>query len=200
MRVPKKEPWPATGRAREFEGIFSACYSRVLGYAIRRTDDRSAAEDAVSETFLIAWRRLDVVPTEALPWLLGVARKVIANQRRAAGRRAPDGPIVPLEAVADVDPRAAVADLVADRQAFATAFATLSASDREVLTLVSWDGLSAREAATVLGCKPSTFHLRLHRARRRLLKELGAAGHSFGEQSPEPPAHFRAEAGDARCR
>jgi RNA polymerase sigma-70 factor (ECF subfamily) len=200
LTVPKKEPRPATGRAREFETIFSACYPRVLGYAIRRTDDRTAAEDAVSETFLIAWRRLDVVPTEALPWLLGVARKVIANQRRAAGRRAPNGPLVPLEAVADVDPRAAVADLVADRQAFATAFAALSPADREVLALVSWDGLSAREAATVLGCKPSTFHLRLHRARRRLLKELGAAGHSFGEHSAGPTAHFRAEASDARCR
>ena len=170
----------------------------MLGYAIRRTDDRTAAEDAVSETFLVAWRRLDVVPTEALPWLLGVARKVIANQRRAAGRRTPDGPLVPLEAVADVDPRAAVADLVADREAFATAFAALSPADREVLALVSWDGLSAREAAAVLDCKPSTFHLRLHRARRRLLKELEARGHSFGERAAGPVPRRVADATEAR--
>jgi RNA polymerase sigma-70 factor (ECF subfamily) len=166
----------------------------VLGYAIRRTDDRSAAEDAVSETFLIAWRRLDAVPAEALPWLLGVARKVLANQRRAAGRRAPDGPLVPLEAVADLDPGAAVSDLVADRQAFAAAFAGLSAGDREVLALVSWDGLSAQEAAAVLDCKPATFYLRLHRARRRLLKELALAGHSFGESAAGPTKRTRADA------
>jgi len=158
----------------------------VLGYAIRRTDDRAAAEEAVSETFLIAWRRLDAVPADALPWLLGVARKVLANQRRAARRRAPDGPLVPLEAVADPVPGAAVADVVADREAFAAAFASLSASDREALALVNWDGLSPREAATVLDCTPATFYLRLHRARRRLLKELEARGHSFGERVAGP--------------
>lgn len=200
MSVSENEVRPPTGRARQFEGIFRACYSRVLGYAIRRTDDRTAAEDAVSETFLIAWRRLDVVPGEPLPWLLGVARKVLANQRRAAGRRAPDGPLVPLEAVADRDPGAVVADLVADRQAFATAFAALSAADREVLALVSWDGLSAPEAAAVLECKPATFHLRLHRARRRLLKELAASGHSFGERTTESAKHPRADATEPRCQ
>jgi RNA polymerase sigma-70 factor (ECF subfamily) len=197
--VSEIEPRPSTVRTRQFEGIFSACYPRVLGYAIRRTDDRAAAEDAVSETFLIAWRRLDVVPAEALPWLLGVAKKVLANQRRAAGRRAPDGPILPLEAVADPDPGAAVADLVADREAFATAFASLSPGDREVLALVSWDGLAPREAATVVGCAPATFYLRLHRARRRLLKELEIRGHSFGERAAGTLTTTRPDATEARC-
>lgn len=169
----------------------------MLGYAIRRTDDRAAAEEAVSETFLIAWRRQDAMPADALPWLLGVARKVLANQRRAAGRRAPDGPLVPLEAVADPDPRA-VADVVADREAFAAAFASLSPGDREVLALVNWDGLSPREAATVLDCTPATFYLRLHRARRRLLKELEARGHSFGERAAGPVPGRVADATEAR--
>lgn len=156
----------------------------MLGYAIRRTKDRAAAEDAVSETFLVAWRRLDDVPEDPLPWLLGTARKVLANQRRAAGRRTPDGPMVPLEAVGDpADPSAGVADRVADREAFAAAFAALSDSDREVLALISWDGLAPREAATVTGCSAATFSLRLHRARRRLLIELAARGHSFGERA-----------------
>jgi RNA polymerase sigma-70 factor (ECF subfamily) len=186
-----------TGRARQFEGIFSDCYSRVLGYAIRRTGDRAAAEEAVSETFLIAWRRFDSMPADALPWLLGVARKVLANQRRAAGRRAPDGPLVPLEAVADPDPRG-VADLVADRQAFVAAFASLGPGDREALALVNWDGLSPGEAAAVLECTPATFYLRLHRARRRLLKELEARGHSFGERAAESVARRVADPTEAR--
>jgi RNA polymerase sigma-70 factor, ECF subfamily len=180
--VSDKEPRPPTGRAGQFEKTFSACYSRVLGYAIRRTPDRAAAEEAVSETFLVAWRRFDDMPADALPWLLGVARKVIANQRRSAQRRTPDGPLVPLDAVADPDRRAPIPDLVADREAFAAAFAALSPGDREVLTLINWDGLSPREAATVLELNPATFYLRLHRARKRLLKELEARGHSFGER------------------
>jgi RNA polymerase sigma factor (sigma-70 family) len=196
--VEEKEPRSQAGRARQFEGIFGACYSRVLGFAIRRSDDRATAEEAVSETFLVAWRRLDAVPDEPLPWLLGVARKVIANQRRAAGRRTPDGPLVPLEAVADPAPGAGIADLVADREAFAEAFAALSPADREVLALVNWDGLSPKEAATVLGCTPATFYLRLHRARKRLLKELEARGHSFVERAAGPVTRPRADATEAR--
>lgn len=157
----------------------------MLGYAIRRTrGDRAAAEDAVSETFLIAWRRLDDVPPEPLPWLLGTARKVLANQRRAAARRSPDGPSIPLEAVADPAPGASIDDRVADRQAFAEAFAALGPADREVLTLVSWDGLAPREAAVVVGTSAAVFSLRLHRARRRLMKELAARGHSFADPAP----------------
>jgi RNA polymerase sigma-70 factor, ECF subfamily len=170
----------------------------VLGFAIRRSDDRATAEEAVSETFLVAWRRLDVVPDEPLPWLLGVARKVIANQRRAAGRRTADGPLVPLEAVADPAPGAGIADLVADREAFAEAFAALSPADREVLALVNWDGLSPKEAAAVLGCTPGTFYLRLHRARRRLLKELETRGHSFVERATGPVTRPRTDATEAR--
>jgi RNA polymerase sigma factor (sigma-70 family) len=170
----------------------------VLGYAIRRTSDRAGAEDVVSETFLVVWRRLDDVPKgDELPWVLGVARKVLANQRRAAGRRAPDGPLVPLEAVADPDPRTAVADRVADRDAFAAAFAALSPSDREVLALVSWDGLAPREAAAVLGCSSATFSLRLHRARKRLLKELEAGGHSFSERTARTLGENRSDATEA---
>jgi len=138
------------------------------------------------------------VPADALPWVLGVARKVLANQRRAAGRRTPDGPRVPLDAVADPDPRTAVPDLVADRQAFAAAFAALGPGDREALALVNWDGLSPREAAAVLDCAPATFYLRLHRARRRLLKELEKRGHSFGERAVGPVAPPVADPTEAR--
>jgi RNA polymerase sigma-70 factor, ECF subfamily len=169
----------------------------VLGYAIRRTDDRSTAEDAVSETFLVAWRRLEDVPDEPLPWLLGVARRVVANQRRAAGRRAPEGPLIPLEAVPDPDPGAAVADRVADREAFAAAFDSLSPGDREVLALVSWDGLAPREAAEVLDTSAAAFSLRLHRARKRLLKELEKRGHSFGERSVRKVGDPRPDANEA---
>ncbi len=191
------ESLPPASRARQFEAIFNVCYSRVLGYAIRRTEDRATAEDAVSETFLIAWRRLDAVPPDPLPWLLGTARKVLANQRRAAGRRAPDGPLIPLEAVPDPASGASLPDLVGDREAFVTAFAALNPADRELLTLVSWDGLAPREGAAVLGISAAAFSLRLHRARRRLMKELAARGHSLAKRDPKR-AESREGSKDAR--
>jgi RNA polymerase sigma-70 factor (ECF subfamily) len=41
--------------------------------------------EGLAETFLVAWRRLDDVPDDPLPWLYRVARRVLANQRRSAG-------------------------------------------------------------------------------------------------------------------
>lgn len=172
-----------------FEAIFRATHPRVLAYALRRAPNTGSAEEVVSETFLIAWRRFDAMPEDPLPWLLGVARKVLANQRRATSRRFPDGPLASLDDVEAHDRSTPVDEQVADRHAFATAFAALSGRDREVLALVAWDGLKPRQAAAVMGCAPAVFSIRLHRARRRLLKELEASGHSLGQAGkPSPPS------------
>jgi DNA-directed RNA polymerase specialized sigma24 family protein len=74
-------------RDERFEGLFRENYASVRAYALRRAS-RDAAQDVVAETFLVAWRRLDDVPRDALPWLYAVARRVLANQRRSAHRSA----------------------------------------------------------------------------------------------------------------
>jgi RNA polymerase sigma-70 factor (ECF subfamily) len=173
-------------RRRRFEELFASNYPRVFSFALRRTRDRDLAEEIVAETFLIAWRRLEDLPSEPLPWLLGTVRRVLANHTRYVKRRSRHGAAVPLEFVEVGDPSASPADQVSDRQAFAAAFAAIRAKDREVLELVGWDGLSSREGAEVLGCTTTAFSLRLHRARRRLLKEMAAHGHSLGEEGEEP--------------
>lgn len=167
-------------RAERFAALFRAHYARVLSYAARRVDDRAGAEDAVAETFMIAWRRYEELPSDPLPWLLGTTRKVLANQRRAAKRRAA-GPLVSIDQVEAPAAETAVAERVADRFALAAAFSALSERDREALALIAWDGLAVHEAAAVVGCAPARFSVRLHRARRRLLKELEAHGHSWSE-------------------
>jgi hypothetical protein len=73
-------------RRGAFEELFSAHYWAVRGYVLRRGPSASA-EDVVAETFLIAWRRLDSLGDDPLPWLFGVARRVMANQQRAEHRR-----------------------------------------------------------------------------------------------------------------
>lgn len=186
MRDAQVRP-PGDPRTVRFESIFNAAYGRVLAYALRRTADRGAAEEVAAETFLVAWRRLEVVPEQPLPWLLGTARRVLANQRRSSRRRFPDGPHAPIDLVEAIDPGTSTAELVAEREAFANAFAALGARDREVLALVAWDGLQPREAARVMGCTAAAFSLRLFRARRRLLKELEAHGHSLGEAGSRSP-------------
>jgi RNA polymerase sigma-70 factor, ECF subfamily len=169
--------------ASRFEAMFHVTYPRVLAYVLRRTEDRSSAEEIASETFLVAWRRLDAVPEEPLPWLLGTARRVLANQRRAAKRRWPNGRHASLDLVDAPDLEPPPFERLAEREAFLSAFAALGERDREVLSLIAWDGLRVREAAEVMGCTAPAFSIRLHRARQRLLKELEASGHSLGETS-----------------
>ncbi len=160
------EPSPAV--TRRFEALYDDLADRVMAYALRHVG-ADAAEDVVAETFLVAWRRLADVPEPALPWLLVVARNVIAHRRRSGAREARlSEQVTRLAALAA--PAGGPEAAVADRDALLHAVARLSDADREALLLTAWDGLSAREAAAVLGCSSATFQVRLHRARRRLLK------------------------------
>jgi RNA polymerase sigma factor (sigma-70 family) len=146
-----------------FAQVFDAHFRTVSAYALRRTTP-AEAEDIVSETFLVAWRRLDELPEDPKAWLLGVARRVLANQRRAAGRR---------RALVDrVAGEPAHNDTAGSTPPVLQALARLSDGDREALLLVAWDGLSTAEGATAFGCSPTAFRARLHRARRRLRTEL----------------------------
>jgi RNA polymerase sigma factor (sigma-70 family) len=150
-------------RRTRFEQVFATNFRAVSAYARRRAAP-AEAEDAVAETFLVAWRRLEDVPEHAKPWLLGVARRVLANQRRAAGRRA---------ALSERVARDAEREPATDRRPpVLQALERLSEADREVLLLSAWDGLSAREVATALHCSRTAAKVRLHRARRRLRTEL----------------------------
>jgi RNA polymerase sigma-70 factor (ECF subfamily) len=146
------------GDGDRFERLFREHVGAVRAYAARR--DPAVAEDVVAETFLICWRRLDDVPQDELPWLLGIARRCLANARRSRTRRA-----ALLERVAQEPPATPEASAADPR--VRSALALLSAGDREILLLVAWDGLDRAGVARVLGCSQATVRLRLHRARRR---------------------------------
>ena len=78
---------PPDRRAEDaFDDLFTRYAAPIRSYARRRIGD-AAADDVVTETFLIAWRKLDRMPEPPLPWLLGIARRVSSNQQRAAARR-----------------------------------------------------------------------------------------------------------------
>jgi RNA polymerase sigma-70 factor, ECF subfamily len=149
-------------RRDRFEQLFCAHYGRVLAYAQRRARP-DVAQDVVAQTFLVAWRRLDDIPREQLPWLYGVARRVLANELRAGRRRAA------LARRAAAEPFGAVDD---EQAPVLGALARLRPRDRELLLLIAWEGVTLHDAARALGCSPATVRVRLHRARRRLAVEL----------------------------
>ncbi|WP_245642443.1 RNA polymerase sigma factor [Nonomuraea candida] len=171
-----------TDDAHRFTGMYDECRQRVWAYVVARAG-RQVADEVVSETFAIAWRRLDDVPEPALPWLLGVARNVLRDNVRAEIRR--EAMAAELRAWTEGD----VADQVTERMGVLRALAALQEDDREILVLVAWHGLTPKEAARVIGCSSAAYRVRLHRARKRLRQAMEAVG--------EPPA---AAGGRSRSR
>lgn len=149
----------------EFAALFATHYPDLLRFAVRRVG-ADAAPDVVADVFLVAWRRRDDLPADAVrAWLYGVAAKVVANHLRGETRRSRLRSRLAAEPVNG-------ADSAHDR--VGTALARLRPVEREVLRLTEWEQLDAAEAAAVLGCSPGAFRVRLHRARRRLAEELGS--------------------------
>jgi RNA polymerase sigma-70 factor (ECF subfamily) len=139
-----------------------------LAYVLRRTSP-AVADDVVAEVFLVAWRRRDDMPGAALPWLLGVARKVLANRRRSEQRA-----LALRHRLASEHESVAAATGDDGDELVIRALGRLPDRDREILMLLAWDGLSQTEVAEVLGVRKNTVAVRLHRARERFVDALAA--------------------------
>jgi RNA polymerase sigma-70 factor (ECF subfamily) len=174
--VAHREVAPDERRSR-FERLYSTTYDPIVGYVLRRSSDQWDASDAVAETYLILWRRLDEAPSDdgrVLPWLYGVARRVLANQRRGERRRS----ALAARLATDVGDLTTYIDEPADEtgQQIARALEQLGAEDREILELLVWEELGREEIALALGISRALVRLRLHRARQRFAQKLVAEG------------------------
>jgi RNA polymerase sigma-70 factor (ECF subfamily) len=182
-RTMKSEVARSVSDEQRFRSLFRAHYQAIFFYAARRSAATGVdPDDVVAETFAVAWRRREACPQgRELPWLYGIAARVLANQRRSQRRalrlheRLQRFPRV--RQVSAEDEAAARAEL----GSLAAAFAGLRESDAELLRLAAWEGLSSSETAVVLGCSENAAAIRLHRARKRLeeavLKESRGTGH-----------------------
>ncbi len=184
--------------------LFGQHSRAVLAYARRRVAGPEDAEDVVVEVFATAWRRRDVVPDEALPWLYATAGNVIAHVIRSDSRRTRLGArlatVRPLHE-GPTDPAEDVVGALADSSVVTAALDDLAESDAELLRLWAWEQLEPTEIAAVLGCSPGTARTRMHRARARLraaLVERGLTGPGIqtdtgtapvqpSTHQPEPP-------------
>lgn len=158
-------------RIDRFRALYDATYPRIVAYCLRRARDREDAFDAVSETFTTVWRRLDDIPIDErrIPWVYGVARRVLANQYRSRGRKAQ------LEQRLK-DDRSSGGREDRDFALVHEALGNLRPADKEILTLAVWDDLDNDEIAVILGVSGKNVAVKLHRARQRLARELGRLG------------------------
>ena len=162
----------SAGIDARFSTLFLNHYDEVLGYCVRRTN-RAEAEDAAAEVFAVAWRRIDDLDWDtARPWLFGIARGVLLNNRRSGLRRGRLTRKVTSMSEGHVDgPEVVVIRQELDQQVI-DVLNGLRDNDREILMLSTWEELSAPEIAATLGISVAASEQRLHRARSRFAAAL----------------------------
>ena len=166
-------------RSREsFERLVQDTRADLLAYALRRSGCAEDAADVVSDTYLIAWRKLERIPPgdQGRLWLFGVAGNVL---RRAADRGRREAALADRLAGELREAQAlwdSALDPAPSTRCLRAALASLPRRDQELLTLTAWEGLSPREIATVTGLPANLIRVRLHRARARLTGRLKSAG------------------------
>ena len=172
MKTGIRDRQAPTGDEARFVEIYRRFGTPIQAYCARRTASSQVA-DAVAETFLVAWRRIDQVPDgeATLPWLYGVAYRVVSHQWRhkARSRRL----IERLQGVGDVE--AGTPDVLLVRseeyRVVLAASARLRPIDQEILRLTLWEELAHADVAVVLGIEPTAVKQRAYRARRNLAVE-----------------------------
>jgi RNA polymerase sigma-70 factor (ECF subfamily) len=176
-----------TGDRPAVEELLGRYEASIYRFGLRMCGNEEAAREVLQETLLAAFRNLSSFRGEAAisTWLYQIARSFCIKERRG------EHPTEPLEGktserLAEPSPspdaRAHAREIGA---ALAAAIAALPAEHREVLVLRDVEGLSAEEAAAVVGVEVGALKSRLHRARAQLRSELAAL---LGEaEIGEPP-------------
>jgi len=147
------------GDREAFESLYERYARPVFGFALRRLRDRSQAEDVAQETFASVWRSASSYRPERGPvaaWLYAVARNAVVDRIRVNAR---SNPTVPTDSASEAGPEeVAQTDWLAWR--VHRAFGELPETERAVLELAYWGGLSQSEIADFLGIPLGTVKTR----------------------------------------
>lgn len=150
-------------KLNDFDALVTKTSPALLAYLVRRVDPPHDAADVLSEVLITAYRKLSAIPDDANAarfWLFAVARRQLANYRRGklrhnnvAARLADSIRLSPLQ----------------HEQAHAVELLDhLPEKDRELVSLIIWDGFGVAEAGQLLGLRPSTARTRYGRIKEKL--------------------------------
>ncbi|MBN9150692.1 MAG: RNA polymerase sigma factor [Salinibacterium sp.] len=154
-------------RSAEVSDLVERESGKLLNYFLRRTSNHEDAADLLGETLLIVWRRERSIPedeTQSRMWMYGIARKVLAGQRRGNRRRTALRQRL-AEELNTPQPDHADDEML---DVVRSAIQQLDAIDQEIVRLHYWDGFSLVEAASLLGLRPATVRSRHARIRSKL--------------------------------
>jgi RNA polymerase sigma-70 factor, ECF subfamily len=166
----------AAGDQRAMQVLYARHHVRVYRFVLRLTQDRSLAEDVVSEVFLDVWRRAGGFKgkSQVSTWMLAIARYKALSALRAHS----DAQLDEHAAVSVIDPADDAETTMSKRDRSAIVqqcLSQLSALHREVLDLVYYHEKSVDEVAEVVGAPVNTVKTRMFYARKRMQTLLEAA-------------------------
>jgi len=158
----------AADDAEKFAALYTETNADVLAFLLRRCPTPEDAADCLAETYLVAWEKRNRVPAgvEARLWLFGVARNVMRRGHERHRRLAVAAQSLAEELQSAPSARPALAP--DESELVTSALSELSAVDQEIITMISWDGLTPRQIGQILGISPNVVRVRAHRARATL--------------------------------
>lgn len=172
----------SAGSAEAYSVFFRRHVDPITRYALRRCSSPDDVADLVGECFLVALQAAHRYVPEtdtALPWLFGISRRLLAKQRRKyVGNRRLEIKVsnsFPVFTASEDDAIASAIDAANQAPILEEALSRLTRSERDVLELVAYDGLTPSEAAEALDISPNAARLRLSRARRSVRVHINAA-------------------------
>ncbi len=150
-----------------FADLVRSSSPAVAGYLRRRLYPLPQADldDLLSEVYLVAWRR-ESLPDDPVPFLIGVARNVLRNAKRHQSRH-------PAQELVEHGGVPSAEDSALARVEMRDALHSLSEDDREILTLIAWEGLSTDQLCELYGLSANAIYVRASRARTHLAAALG---------------------------
>ena len=171
------------GDHEAFDVLASAAYHRLYAIARRILRDGYAAEDAVQDALVRAWRELRGLrdPFAFDAWLHRLLVNACHDQVRRSRRRPVEVGMLP---IAQEEPDDDIARF-ADRDELERAFLDLSIEHRAVLVLTHYVGLPAVEVARILRVPPGTVASRLHYGARAMRASM-LRDRVVPSTSPEP--------------
>jgi RNA polymerase sigma-70 factor, ECF subfamily len=154
-----------------FEEFFLDHYASLTRALLLVVGNEAEAEDVVQGAFARAWENWSTIRDMESPvgYVYRTAVNLHRNRLRRLGRELRRRPSrVPNDPIEDAD----------TRESIRRALASLPINQREALILTEWLGFDSEQAGRVLGIKPASVRVRVHRARIELRRSEGETDES----------------------
>jgi RNA polymerase sigma-70 factor (ECF subfamily) len=174
------------GDAEAFTELVRTCRPLIYRWAYVDTGEPDDAEDIAQEVLVRLYRRLHTFRegSSFTTWLYRITRNITMDRERTRARRrrlwSVGGAALPARAESGAEDAVVRDDAAAILHGF---MERLPRRQRQALDLVDLQGLTAVEAAALLGIDAGTVRAHLHRARRTLRSVILEHLHEMAEES-----------------